>query len=134
MLNATFNMNTDVVRDESGNVDVEKTTAKFAAVLVEFSASVKADNDTIRHWIDKVYDMQGNNDKKCLPVTYLIHQVVGKLGAGDTQAAFDLALERVQSFIKDSGLFGSVKGPKGGLFRKYAPEAAKTEETKTEAA
>ncbi len=126
MLESTMNLNTFSVRDEAGNVDVEKTTAKFAAFLVEFSASVKADNDTIKTLIDNVYSMPGNKDKECLPLGYVVNNVVGKLELDGSVEAFNLATERVESFIKESGLFGSKKGPKGGLHR-IVKDAPKTE-------
>ncbi len=128
MLESTVNLNTFSIRDEAGNVDVEKTAAKFSAYLVTFSASVKADNETIRTLIDAVYSMPGNSDKECLPVTYIVGNVANKLKVDDSLAAFDVATERVESFIKESGLFGSRKGPKGGLFRVKAAEAPKAEQ------
>lgn len=127
MLNANINVNVFSVKDADGNCDVEATKAKFAAYLVEYSTSVKADNDTIKTLIDSVFDQAGNKDKECLPLQYVINNVVGKLDAGESVDAFNMAVERVGSFIKESGLFASKKGPKGGLHR-LAAVAPKAEE------
>lgn len=125
MLESTVNLNTFCVRDESGNCDVLKTSEKFAMHLREYAASVKADNETIRTLIDSVYDMPGNSNKETLPITYVVNQVTGKLDMDGSVEAFNLATERVEAFIKGSGLYGSKKGPKGGLFRvgSVAPKA-----------
>jgi len=126
MLNSELNLNTFCVRDVAGNCDVEATSAKFAAFLAEYSASVKADNETISTLIDSVYNMPGNHTKKTLPKPYVVNQVVGMLGA-DSPEAFSLATERVSAYIKESGRFVSTKGPTGGLARKDVSEPAKSE-------
>ncbi len=126
MLKSELNLNTFCVRDADGNCDTEATKAKFAAFLAEYSTSVKADNDTIRTHIDEVFDMDGNSVKEALPLGYVVNNVVGKLKLDGSVESFNQAVERVEAFIKGSGLYVSKKGPKGGLSRVKQPAKDET--------
>lgn len=112
--------NVYVVRDESGNVDLEATHEKFATELAAWDSQNRSDLGTVTAAIHKVFNKF--YAVKAISKPALLTLVLGELTV--TPGTHQEVSERICGVLKTDPAFLVAKGKNGGVSRKVVPQAA----------
>lgn len=104
-----------VVRDASGEVDLEATAEK---VKFDLSMEVEATRELdvqIERELDTLFNEVGAG--KGVPTPFAVSRVATRIGGDDLDSVMALQVS-VEDYLKRSPRFESRRGRNGGLFRK----------------
>ena len=126
----TINLATFVVRnDESGEMDIDATDAKFHAVLVKYQAERETEAETVSTAVNAVFDQYKG---ATINMPALTHRALIVLNAQNEN--HKTLTERIQHYVRDNNgkredgaTFAIVKGYGGGVRRwaDYVEKSAK---------
>lgn len=116
----TFNIETDSVRDSSGNVDVNRTMDKFHGLVMKHQTDRELEQSTISDAVNAVFDLHPG---KRLNMPCLLTAVLGVLNVQPEN--FGVLRDRVHKFVHDNSSnkrddnrsFRVAKGIHGGVCR-----------------